>query len=250
MGDTVTHHVEQVMGTAVVFEIPSGLDADEIDRAVEFLHRVDATFSVYRDDSEISRLAGGELELDATSAEVRWVLRRCEELRVDTAGWFDHRPSAGRRRLDPSAFVKGWSIDEVVLMLRIAGIRDLSINAGGDVRVLGHAPSGEAWRVGIRHPEDALRSLATITLTDGAVATSGRYERGDHIWPASKPNSRVVSATVVGPELSTADALATAVVAADGVEAFPDLFPEYRFLVVDRSLEVRRYGWREAIPAG
>jgi thiamine biosynthesis lipoprotein len=97
--------------------------------------------------------------------------------------------------------------------LRAAGVDRFCINAGGDVVTHGQPEPDRPWRVGIRHPRDA-RALALVVEVagDAAVATSGLYERGDHIVdPASgRPPEGVLSVTVVGPDLGTADAYATA----------------------------------------
>ncbi|HEY6276947.1 MAG TPA: FAD:protein FMN transferase, partial [Streptosporangiaceae bacterium] len=75
------------------------------------------------------------------------------------------------------------------------------------------------WRAGIRHPwrSDALAGVVEVTA---AMATSGTYERGPHLVdPATRrPACRAASATVTGPRLAMADALATAV-AVGGDEA-------------------------------
>lgn len=240
-------HVEHVMGTAVVFDLPSGDVGNAVAEAIEFLHWVDATFSVYRADSQISRIARGELDHDDASAEVRLVLGTCEALRSGTGSWFDHRPTSGSRRLDPSGYVKGWSLDEAAMILQIAGVADFCISAGGDVRAAGEPEPRRPWQVGIRHPIDTSRSLVTISITDGAVATSGRYERGEHIWPPSRPGTSLLSATIIGPELGTADALATAILAADGGVDLVQQYPDYRFLTIDRDLRVVRHGWQTTV---
>jgi thiamine biosynthesis lipoprotein len=171
----------------------------EIDAARVFawLRWVDATFSTYRADSEISRLARGERF--EPHPLVRGVLARCEELRVETGGLFDARAGA---RLDPSGFVKGWAVERAAAF----GSGRFLIDAGGDVVLRG------SWRVGIRHPYERDRLAAAITVADCAVATSGAYERGPHIIdPRTRlPASGLSSVTVVGRDLGTADAYATA----------------------------------------
>ena len=71
---------------------------------------------------------------------------------------------------------------------------------------------GGPWRVGIRHPRRRDRLAAVLELEDGAVATSGAYERGPHIVDprTGRPPAGALSVTVVGPDLGTADAYATA----------------------------------------
>jgi thiamine biosynthesis lipoprotein len=166
-----------------------------------WLRWVDATFSTYRPDSEISRLDRGDLALADAHPLVREVLERCEALRAETEGYFDVR-AAGR--LDPSGYVKGWAVERAAA--RADGNR-FFIDAGGDV-----AMRGGPWRVGIRHPLERRRVAAVIEVTAAAVATSGTYERGAHVLDphTGLPPCGVQSVSVVGPDLGTADAYATA----------------------------------------
>ena len=165
------------------------------------LREADATFSPYRGDSEIRRVERGELE---PSPLVREILDRCEALRAETHGYFD---ALARGALDPSGLVKGWAVDRAAALLERAGATRFCINAGGDVLV-----RGGPWRVGIRHPRDPRSLAAVVAMTDGAVATSGAYERGEHILDphTGRPPRGVLSVTVVGRGLATADAYATA----------------------------------------
>jgi thiamine biosynthesis lipoprotein len=250
----IDHHaapvrrVERLMGTVVSVDVRGCIDrsmaAAALDEALAWLHRIEATFSVFRPTSQISRIGRGELHPDDAAPDVREVLVRCDELRALTEGAFDHRPP-GRpdRPLDPNALVKGWSIDRVALLLQLRGVRSYCINAGGDVRC-GLPPAGSsAWRVGVRHPDDPRSVAAVLEVADAAVATSARYERGAHVWGESGP---LRSVTVVGPELGTADALATAILAS-GVETPQWLvrFPGYEPVVITAD----RVRWSDRLPA-
>ena len=140
---------------------------------------------------------------------MREVLGRCEALRAETGGAFDAR-AAGRAAglsVDPTGLVKGWAVERAAALLEAAGARRFLIDAGGDVVV-----RGGAWRVGIRHPRRRRRLAAVLALDDGAVATSGAYERGPHIVDprTGRPATGALSVTVLGPDLGTADAYATA----------------------------------------
>src|SRR5207248_3932894 len=86
------------------------------------------------------------------------------------------------------------------------------INAGGDIRVRGRPTPAPYWRVGIRHPFLRDKAAAVVAATDLAIATSGAYERGAHIVDphTGRPPGGILSVTVVGPDLATADAYATA----------------------------------------
>jgi thiamine biosynthesis lipoprotein len=208
------------MGTVVSLDMrgaEAAIAQAAFQRMMAWLHDVDRRFSTHREDSEISRLDRGELSVAEASQDVRWVLDRCARLRRETGGAFDEHAGG---RLDPSALVKGWAVERGADILRAEGLRDFSLSAGGDVVVRGGALPERAWQVGIQHPRDRLAIAGAIEVTDVAVATSGAYERGEHLLDprtAAAP-SDVVSVTVVGPDLGLADAYSTAAFAlgADG----------------------------------
>ena len=131
-------------------------------------------------------------------------------------GCFDVR---ARGALDPSAFVKGWAVEAAAAMLGEAGARNLCVHGGGDVCVRGERAPGRPWRVGIQHPWQRDRVAAVLRTRGLAVATSGAYERGPHIVDprTGRAPQGVASVTVMGPDLATADAYATAAFAM-GVE--------------------------------
>ena len=189
----------------------------------DWLRWVDATFSTYKDDSEISRINRGELRRGDAHPHVRQVLERCEELRQETAGYFDMNTPAGS--IDPSGLVKGWAVDRAAAILDDAGLHNYAVSAGGDMRVRGRAVPELAWRIGIQHPLDTQQVAAVIeTAAELAVATSGAYARGEHIVDphTGRPPSGILSVTIVGRELATADAYATAAFAMG-----PDLAPHW-----------------------
>ncbi|MFF7788326.1 FAD:protein FMN transferase [Streptomyces sp. NPDC007991] len=206
--------VEHVMGFPVSVRIDDeDFPEAPVDGFFAWLREVDARFSPFRPDSEVSRLDRGEIATPGPA--LREVLALCEEYRIATGGAFDVRlPGRG---LDPCAVVKGWSVQKGAELLSAAGARRFCLNAGGDVLA-----SGGPWRVGVRHPEHADRLCTVLDVTDRAVATSARYERGDHILDArtGRPATDLISMTVVAPTLTEADTVATAAFAlgAQGVE--------------------------------
>lgn len=216
------------MGTAVSFDIRDDLGAAGIDAAVAWLHHVDATFSVHRPGSVISRLGRGELtldDLDELDPDVAEVLLACERLNEDSGGAFDAFavPAPNGTTLDPSGYVKGWALERAALILDEHGHTAFTVNGGGDIAVRGEPVPGEPWRIGIRHPGD--RGLIAMVLGArgrAGVATSATYERGAHIVDprSGTPTTDVASVTVVGPTLVEADAFATTVfvMGLDGLE--------------------------------
>jgi thiamine biosynthesis lipoprotein len=213
---SVLHHVEHVMGMAVSIDIREPAPAaGALFDVLQWLHHVDATFSTYRDDSEITRFGRGELRIDELSRDTEEILLRCIELTDVTGGAFDAFavPAPNGTNLDPSGLVKGWSIERAAAILEAAGAMNFCINAGGDICLRGEAAPNEVWQVGIRHPDDA-NQLALVLGARGplGIATSATYERGAHIIDprVGTPTTSLASATIIGPDLGVADAYATA----------------------------------------
>ncbi|HET7568023.1 MAG TPA: FAD:protein FMN transferase [Gaiellaceae bacterium] len=204
--------VEHVMGMPVIADVrDDGVGERVLDDVFAWFERVDAVFSTYRPESEISRLRRGELALADAHPDVRAVLDRCEELRVETGGYFDVR-AASPDALDPSGLVKGWSVDRAAAILERAGARNFALNAGGDIRLRGRAVPAWTWRIGIQHPLEPQAVARVVESGDLAIATSGEYERGHHVFDphTHRPPEGILSVTIVGPDLATADAYATA----------------------------------------
>jgi thiamine biosynthesis lipoprotein len=198
------------MGMPIVVDVRDE-HVDAVARVYAWFRHVDATFSTFKPESEISRIARGELRPEEADPDVRRVLARCEELRVETGGYFD--AAAGTAgKLDPAGLVKGWSVDRAAAILDEAGVQDYAVNAGGDMRLCGRAVPKPCWRVGIQHPLDRSHVAAVVEANNLALATSGAYARGDHVLDphSGMPPAGVLSVTICGPDLATADAYATA----------------------------------------
>ncbi|NDC54388.1 MAG: FAD:protein FMN transferase [Planctomycetia bacterium] len=128
--------------------------------------------------------------------------------------------------LNLGAIGKGWAIDRAVAALRAAGVPSALVHGGqSSVRALGvqgpATPGRRGWKVGLRHPLRPAERLATITLADRALGTSGSgtqffVDRGKKLGHILDPrtgrpaDAGVISATVVAPEAADADALSTA----------------------------------------
>ena len=205
--------VEQIMGTAISFDVRDpDVSPAALDQAFDYLRDIDLRFSTYKPESEVSRLSRGEISEEDCSPDLRTVLHLCEEIRATSEGYFDiraHRPDGG---LDPSGLVKGWALENAGLILETAGARNFCINGGGDIVVRGEAGPTTPWRIGIRHPLQADKVATVVGVRNGAIATSGAYERGEHVRDpfTGKAPDGVLSVTIVGPSLTYADAYATA----------------------------------------
>ncbi|WP_081861655.1 FAD:protein FMN transferase [Cellulomonas sp. HZM] len=206
--------IETVMGLPVSMDVRDertpALDA-ALDRAFAVLHDAEARFSAWHGGSELSRLRRGEVR--EPSPDMREVLQIARSARARSGGVFDVRSPEGV--LDTDGVVKGWAAQRAADVLVAAGVRDFCLNAGGDTVVHGEPEPGRPWRVGVRDPWDPTTTVAVLSVRDGAVATSGTYERGAHVWDG-RTGSRhleLVAATVVARDLCTADVLATTVLA-------------------------------------
>lgn len=238
------------MGTVFSFDVRGGEPAAvraALEEAVAGLRRVDEVFSTYRDDSQISRLARGDLTVEECGPEVAEVLELAAEAERVSGGWFSPRY---RGRLDPTGIVKGWATERAARRLTEAGAVGVSLNGGGDVQLLGSPGAGRPWRVGVADP---LRpgGLAAVVSAAGvdelAVATSGTAERGDHIVDPRTGRSAVtdlVSVTVVAPRLVWADCWATAAFAMGSREglAWLGTLPDVEALLITAGDEVRCTG--------
>jgi FAD:protein FMN transferase len=243
----VVHHLENVMGTVVVIDVyaaaagamdrdegaPGGEISRQLAEAVAILHRADATFSTWRPDSPVSRLRRGEITSTQGPAGVAEVLDRCAAARDLSGGWFD--PWAMPGGFDPSGYVKGWAAQNALAAFGASGICGVLVNAAGDIASAGGPGGGGPFRIGITDPHSPLRLAEIVELT-GAIATSGTYERGEHLIDphSGRPAARAASASVTGPDLGLADALATAMaVAGEPGLALIDKLDGYEVLIIN-----------------
>ena len=207
--------VETVMGIPMSVDIreDEAVAAPAAEAAFAALHEADRRFSRYLPDSEVSRANRGEHPEADFSHDLREVLAISRLAEESSGGAFSARAADGG--LDTDGVVKGWAAARAAGILRAWGVRSFCLNAGGDV-VVGAAPAGtDGWNVGVRSPESPERMLAVLTVAEGAVATSGAYERGEHIRDARTGEAarELTSATVLAGDLTTADVLATTVFA-------------------------------------
>jgi thiamine biosynthesis lipoprotein ApbE len=254
-------HHEGVLGTSMELIVPGAtrVDAAACERVVlDEIERLRRILSTYDPASEIRRLMAsgvaaaspelGELlatydlwcgrtggAIDANMGAVIGLWKR--------AGGTDRVPAdaelraafGAERAYNVDALGKGFIIDRAVAVARRVAPAGL-LNIGGDVRAWGDA----AFTVGVAdpaRPAENSPSLATISLRDAAVATSGSYARGFAV--AGRRYSHLIdprtlrpaadggrAATVVAPDCVTANALATAACVLEPADA-ADLADRY-----------------------
>lgn len=194
----------------LIMGMPIAINAEATQKTINDVYnefkRIDKLYSPYKPESLVSRLQAGLLDISKSSAEMKHIAEACNQWRNKTDGYFD---AYYKGVFDPSGYVKGWAISQADKIFQQHNVSRYLIDAGGDILASG------SWSVGIRHPKYHDKITKILKITDAAVATSGLYERGDHIYdPHDQQAAKgVQSITVVGPEIITCDVLATALFA-------------------------------------
>lgn len=126
-----------------------------------------------------------------------------------------------RMKIGFGAIGKGYAADMAKTLLISKGVNSGIINASGDMNTWGKQPNGNEWKVAITNPMNKNKVFALLPITDGAVVTSGNYEkyvnfngkRYTHIIDprTGYPSTGIISVTVFAPKAELADALATSV---------------------------------------
>ena len=229
--------VHEVMGMPVTVNVAG----DDVDPGVleavfaDFQH-LDEMFSPFIETSEVSRIDRGELAPEEGGELVRQVINLCRQYERATDGHFSAWIGG---RFDPSGLVKGWAIDRACSILDSHGYRNFYVDAGGDVQTRGLRSAGQPWRIGVRHPVERDKFACVVLASGSAVATSGTYEKGEHIIDphTGEPAPTLISFTVVGPDILQADVFATAAFAM-GMAGLDFILktPGYEAFAIDRRL--------------
>ena len=225
MGMPVTVHV-----------VDDRAERKALDAVFDDFTLLDRTFSPYLAGSAVSRINRAELQPEDAGQLVDQAVNLCRLYEHATNGYFSAWIDG---RFDPSGLVKGWAIDRACSILDGYGYRDYFVDAGGDVQTRGLSAERSPWRVGIRHPVERGKVARVIQASGLAVATSGTYEKGEHILDphTGKPVDAWLSFTVIGPDILQADVYATACFAmgAAGLD-FISGVTGYEAYAIDRRL--------------
>lgn len=228
-------HSEEVWSTIVTIE--SDLNDFSYLKQIAFLHQVDQIFSTFISDSQVSKIRAGRMQISQAGPLLQEVWQHCLLAKKITDGAFD--PWSVKGGFDPSGYVKGWAADQICNQLQADGAKYIQVNAGGDIALRGGSSEGLSWQIGVAHPENIDLVSKIYEIKDGAIATSGTYERGNHIIDPQTKSIAVGarSATVVGENAGLVDAIATALIVAgrDGASWFSKSeLANYSCWVVDR----------------
>jgi thiamine biosynthesis lipoprotein len=125
--------------------------------------------------------------------------------------------------VDLGAVAKGYAGDLTAELLKGAGVTSALLNLGSStIRTIGTKPDGSNWRIAIQDPQDSEAYAGVVELGEGAVDTSGGYQRyftgedGTVYWHILDPSTGypakngLISVTVVSQDAFTGDGLSTA----------------------------------------
>ena len=224
--DSVTSAINRAAGTSAV---PIDEETVSILKYAAVCHEqsdglFDVTSGAFRRVWHPERTAlPSRQELEACAAKVGW-----EKVRLSERDVFLPLPGM---ELDFGGVVKEYAADAAATVARGAGIRHGLVNLGGDIRIVGPQADGRPWLIGIVHPRCPDAAIATLSLAEGAVTTSGGYERFVEIdgrryshlldprsgWPVDG----LLSVSVVASQAVVAGSVATVALLqgqADGLE--------------------------------
>lgn len=200
------------MGMPVIVNIRDDEVKQEFfDDVFNYFIYVDEKFSTYKDTSEITAINNGKIKIESASDDMKLIFKLSEETKKETNGYFDIINRDGK--YNPSGIVKGWAIFNASNILKNKGVKNFTIEAGGDIEVSGKKENDELWCIGIQNPFNKKREIIKkVYLTNKGMATSGTYVRGQHIYNPFNKNVTIddaVSLTVIGPNIYEADRMAT-----------------------------------------
>lgn len=192
--------------------------------------KLDKQFSTYSKTSDVILFSKHKLPVNRQDLLFKKVFLDCTHWNQKTSGAFD---AFYGKQYDPSGYVKGLAIEHAARMMSENGINHYIINASGDVVTA--SSSDHSWNIGLQHPLNKRASIGAIRTRNLAIATSGTYERGYHITnpKTGEPAQKLLSVTIIGKDIVTADVLATAAFASeDHWRVLVDSFDDYEALVI------------------
>ena len=245
MGMTVTVEVSDTLAH-------EGPTNSSVNLVFDYLKYVDDKFSTYKETSEITAINEGKLKESEYSDDMKLIFTLSEETKKMSKGIFDIMRPDGK--YDPSGLVKGWAIYNSAQILKKNGHRDFYVDAGGDIQTYGKNSKGENWKVGIRDPfnHDKNKIVKIVSGDDLAMATSGTYLRGQHIYnPLTKKNeiADIISISVIGPNIYEADRFATAAFAMgkEGIMFIESLVGFEGYMIDEKDIGTETSGFKKYV---
>jgi FAD:protein FMN transferase len=202
------------------------------------------------------RLGEGD-HLPPTEAEIQDLLARVDAARIEMKGRTIRFNKTGMA-ITLDGIAKGYIVDRAADVLAGYQIKNFLINAGGDIRTMGHKQGRRPWTIAIQDPHKKKHYPDIIHMNDGAIATSGNYEvyfdQEKLFYHIVNPKTGYspqadTSVSIKAPTTMEADALATTVFVMDPIQGirFINALPRYECLIVTDSGRIQKSsGWKNA----
>lgn len=229
---------QHIMGMHVTLDVADKHATQEtLDMVFDYFHSIDERFSTFKDTSETMQINRHEIAPSDYSEDMQEILALALLTKEETGGFFDATRPDGS--LDPAGIVKGWAIQNAANLLIKHGFTNFLVDAGGDIQTHGKNASDTQWSLGIQNPRDTSQIVKVIYPRGHGIATSGTYQRGQHIYNPHAPEQTfddIMSLTVIGPNVLEADRIATGAFAMgrDGI-MFVEQLPEFEAYAIDTN---------------
>lgn len=193
--------IEFIMGMPVIIETPENVKEVIFKKVFDYFRYVDEKFSPYKATSEVTKINDKRIK-DKFSKEMKEILDLSEKTKKETNGYFNIYQNGF---IDPSGIVKGWAIYNASKILDELKVKNYYVEASGDIQT-----KGKTWTVGIKNPFSKNEIVKVLHLKGEGIATSGTYEKGNHIYnPNGILDDEIISLTVIAPNVYEADRYAT-----------------------------------------
>ena len=225
--------VEEHMGMPISIDIPGSKSQKLFDALFLLCADTDERFSPYKTTSELQKLWRGQVKERHVSNDMKYIMSDCNRYEKLTSGYFSAHYAG---RFNPTGYVKAWAMQRMSEYLQEQGVTTYLINAGGDI--ITRSEGAHQWKIAIANPFDTSQPIAEINVDNIAIATSGTYEKGSHIYdPHTKsPVDDLASITVFGPDITTVDVFATACFAmGHNAVDFIKMHKKYQAIIIDTN---------------
>ena len=170
-----------------------------------------------------------------------------QRIRIENDSIFMHNGT----KIGLAGIAKGYVTDNAIQTLKSFGVTRAMINTGGDISAIGTKAKKESWSVKLQNPNNGTQFIASIELSNQSMASYGDYER--YYEPSKKVkyvinpktgrmDSDLISAIVIAPNATDADALAQSVFILGKEKGISliESFPETSAILVTKERQIIR----------
>jgi len=135
-------------------------------------------------------------------------------------------------KIDLGGFVKEYSVDNAVKIIKKYKIKSALVNFGGDIYALGLKPNKQKFSIGIKNPKNTSENLLSVEIFNEALTTSALYERKNHINSLNNLNNDILSSTVISSTCVNAGVYSTSFMINNNIKT------NIKTILINKNLEV------------